>query len=185
MDSGRRVGAEDCTSPPLTEPDLRASHTALWIDMSERPDKLPGRLYVVVEFVPSGGERYQLPGEPGWRVGARQSRVPPIQSGASAASGIRRPVGRLTAGAAGLQVPVEETGSFPLADDDRPETAADMGIDDLQCPDGFRGTQAEVRPPSVQVAAEVLHAGGERTSPIGRRPLPHRGSQPPFRLRRQ
>jgi hypothetical protein len=28
-------------------------------------------LYVGVEFVPSGGERHQLPGEPGRRVGAR------------------------------------------------------------------------------------------------------------------
>jgi hypothetical protein len=36
-------------------------------------------------------------------------------------------------------VPKKETGSFPLADDDRLETAADMGIDGLQCPDGFRG----------------------------------------------
>src|ERR1700726_5208953 len=30
-----RVGAEDCSSAPLTEPDLRASHTALWIDLSK------------------------------------------------------------------------------------------------------------------------------------------------------
>jgi hypothetical protein len=29
----------------------------------------------LVEFVPSRGERYQLPGEPGRRVGACQSRV--------------------------------------------------------------------------------------------------------------
>jgi hypothetical protein len=37
----RRVGAEDCSSAPLTEPDLRASHTALWIDISEWQHKLP------------------------------------------------------------------------------------------------------------------------------------------------
>jgi hypothetical protein len=36
-----RVGAEDCSSAPLTEPDMRASHPALWIGLSEWQDKLP------------------------------------------------------------------------------------------------------------------------------------------------
>lgn len=31
----RRVGAKDYSSAPLTEPDVRASHPALWIDISE------------------------------------------------------------------------------------------------------------------------------------------------------
>jgi hypothetical protein len=39
--------------------------------------------------------------------------------------------------AAGAQVPEQETRSFPLADDDRPETAADVGIDCPQCLGGF------------------------------------------------
>src|SRR5580704_2645044 len=39
--------------------------------------------------------------------------------------------------------------------------------------------------PSVQISAEFLHAGGERLSPIRGRHLPHRGSQPPLRFRRQ
>ena len=30
-----RVGAKDYSSAPLTEPDVRASHPALWIDISE------------------------------------------------------------------------------------------------------------------------------------------------------
>jgi len=47
-----------------------------------------------VEFVPSGGERHQFACEPGHRVGARQSRV--VRAEPSAASGVRRPVGRLT-----------------------------------------------------------------------------------------
>jgi hypothetical protein len=47
----------------------------------------------------------------------------------SASTGERRPGGRLDAGAAGAQVPKQETRSFPVADDDRPKTAADVGID--------------------------------------------------------
>ncbi len=35
-----RVGAEDCSSAPLTEPDVRASHPALWIVVSERKSEL-------------------------------------------------------------------------------------------------------------------------------------------------
>ena len=37
---GCRVGAEDCSSAPLTEPDVRASHPALWIVVSERKSEL-------------------------------------------------------------------------------------------------------------------------------------------------
>src|SRR5271168_3832512 len=33
-DSQGRVGAKDYSSAPLTEPDVRASHPALWIDIS-------------------------------------------------------------------------------------------------------------------------------------------------------
>ena len=39
--SGRgRVGAKDCSLAPLTEPDMRATHPALWIDMSELQHQL-------------------------------------------------------------------------------------------------------------------------------------------------
>ena len=36
----RRVGAKDCSLAPLTEPDMRATHPALWIDMSELQHQL-------------------------------------------------------------------------------------------------------------------------------------------------
>ena len=81
---------------------------------------------------PRGGERYQLLGEPGRQVGARA-----VRAKQSAAPRERSPGGRLDAGAAGAQVPEQETRSFPLADDDRPETAADVGIDCPQCLGGF------------------------------------------------
>jgi hypothetical protein len=39
--SGRgRVGAKDFSLAPLTEPDMRATHPALWIDMSELQHQL-------------------------------------------------------------------------------------------------------------------------------------------------
>ena len=85
---------------------------------------------------PSPGWRaVQLPEEPSRQVGARQSRV--VRAKPSASTGERSPGGRLDAGAAGAQVPEQETRSFPLADDDRPETAADVGIDCPQCLGGF------------------------------------------------
>jgi hypothetical protein len=62
-----------------------------------------------------GGERYQLAGEPGRQVGARQSRV--VRAKQSASTGERSPGGHLDAGAAGAQVPKQEARSFPLNDD--------------------------------------------------------------------
>src|ERR1700752_3888003 len=35
-----RVGAKDCSFAPLKEPDVRASHPALWIDISEAQREL-------------------------------------------------------------------------------------------------------------------------------------------------
>jgi len=39
-----RVGTAGCPAAPLTEPDLRASHPALWIDISPCQAKLAGNL---------------------------------------------------------------------------------------------------------------------------------------------
>src|ERR1700752_1360702 len=41
MPGTRRVGAEDYSPAPLTEPDVRASHPALWIGLSEWQQQLP------------------------------------------------------------------------------------------------------------------------------------------------
>jgi hypothetical protein len=49
-----------------------ASHTALWIDMSEPQNQLPRGQYVVVEF-PSSGERHKFAGEPGHRFAQNRS----------------------------------------------------------------------------------------------------------------
>ncbi len=50
VDDGR-VGTKDCSFAPLTEPDMRASHPALWIDISELQHEL-GRNLRWVETVP-------------------------------------------------------------------------------------------------------------------------------------
>jgi hypothetical protein len=51
-----RVGTKDCSFAPLTEPDMRASHPALWIDMSELQHEL-GRDLRWVKTVPHRFER--------------------------------------------------------------------------------------------------------------------------------
>src|ERR1019366_4643233 len=53
---GGRVGAKDCSFAPLTEPDMRASHPALWIDMSELQHEL-GRDLRRVKIAPHRFER--------------------------------------------------------------------------------------------------------------------------------
>src|SRR5271165_6195170 len=40
VDNAGRVGTKDCSFAPLTEPDMRASHPALWIDISELQHEL-------------------------------------------------------------------------------------------------------------------------------------------------
>ena len=66
--------------------------------LSEKPDASAAEAAIIRR-----AERYQLPGEPGRRVGARQSRV--VRAKPSASAGERSPGGRLDAGAAGAQVP--------------------------------------------------------------------------------
>src|SRR5271163_1534567 len=65
-----RVGAKDYSSAPLTEPDVRASHPALWIDISEVQRELNRNLRRV-KVVPQGFERGHPSGEPCRRIGSR------------------------------------------------------------------------------------------------------------------
>jgi Protein of unknown function (DUF3551) len=105
-----------CFANPYYRPSLQASDEA--VNAPRRP----------------GGERNQLPGEPSRRVGTLQSRM--VQAKQSTSTGERSLGGRLDAGAAGVQVPQQETRSFSLTDviaagvarvvsaiGDRPETA--------------------------------------------------------------
>src|SRR5271168_275359 len=62
MPGTRRVGAKDYSSAPLTEPDVRASHPALWIDISEVQRELNRNLRRV-KVVPQDFERGHPSGE--------------------------------------------------------------------------------------------------------------------------
>src|SRR5271157_5933454 len=92
----------------------------------------------------------------------------PDGSEPSAATGERSPGGSFGADAFGLQVPIQETGSLSLVDDNRPEAATDVSVDRPKSAGGFRCTDPEVRHPSTQIAAEFIHTGGERTPPVWR-----------------
>ena len=70
----RRVGTMDCSIAPLTEPDMRTTHPALWIGPSKCQLKL-GRYLRGVKFLPSGLQRYQSSCEPGNRIGPRHART--------------------------------------------------------------------------------------------------------------
>src|SRR5271169_2854867 len=70
MPGTRRVGAKDYSSAPLTEPDVRATHPALWIDISEVQRELNRNLRRV-KVVPQGFERGHPSGEPCRRIGSR------------------------------------------------------------------------------------------------------------------
>ena len=69
-----RVGTMDCSIAPLTEPDMRTTHPALWIGPSKCQLKL-GRYLRGVKFHPSGFQRYQSSCEPGNRIGPRHART--------------------------------------------------------------------------------------------------------------
>src|SRR5208337_1416909 len=64
---GGRVGTKDCSFAPLTEPDMRASHPALWIDISELQHEL-GRNQRWVETFPHRFERGHPSVEPCRRI---------------------------------------------------------------------------------------------------------------------
>ena len=71
-----RVGTMDCSIAPLTEPDMRTTHPALWIGPSKCQLKLGvGRYLRGVKFLPSGFQRDQSSCEPGNRIGPRHART--------------------------------------------------------------------------------------------------------------
>ena len=69
-----RVGTGDYSPVPLTEPYVRVTHTAPWIDISEFQRELVRDLRRV-EVVPQGFERGQPAGEPARWVGSRHCRA--------------------------------------------------------------------------------------------------------------
>src|ERR1700731_2618562 len=77
---------------------------------------------------------------------------------------------------------VEEGRTLLLSYDDRPDAAADMGVENAQSLDRFRCTKPKVRYPTRQVSADAVHAGRNRSPPVRSPPPPPFRPQPPLRL---
>ena len=112
---GRRVGTMDCSIAPLTEPDMRTTHPALWIGPSKCQLKL-GRYLRGVKFHPSGFQRYQSSCEPGNRIGPRHARTVGLVPNTPAA--IRGTGGSPAARPHCQKMPEKEAGSLLLTHDD-------------------------------------------------------------------
>ena len=150
----RRVGTMDCSIAPLTEPDMRTTHPALWIGPSKCQLKL-GRYLRGVKFLPSGLQRYQSSCEPGNRIGPRHARTVGLVPDTPAA--IRGAGGSPAARPHCQKMPEKEAGSLLLTHDDRSQPTADMGVEYTQSLDTLFRAKPEVRHPPVEVAAETRH----------------------------
>src|SRR5271165_696737 len=100
-------------------------------------------------------------------------KPPRDAEGLSSLAAIRTASGSLCADAFGFQVSEEEARTLLLSDDDRPDAAADMGVENAQSLDRLRRAEPEMRYPSRQVSADAFPAGCDGSSPIRRRHFPH------------
>ena len=150
----RRVGTMDCSIAPLTEPDMRTTHPALWIGPSKCQLKL-GRYLRGVKFHPSGFQRYQSSCEPGNRIGPRHARTVGLVPNTPAA--IRGTGGSPAARPHCQKMPEKEAGSLLLTHDDSSQPTADMSVEYTQSLDTLFRAEPEVRHPPVEVAAETRH----------------------------
>ena len=139
----------DCSIAPLTEPDMRTTHPALWIGPSKCQLKL-GRYLRGVKFLPSGLQRYQSSCEPGNRIGPRHARTVGLVPDTPAA--IRGAGGSPAARPHCQKMPEKEAGSLLLTHDDRSQPTADMGVEYTQSLDTLFRAKPEVRHPPVEVA---------------------------------
>ena len=149
-----RVGTMDCSIAPLTEPDMRTTHPALWIGSSKCQLKL-GRYLRGVKFHPSGFQRYQSSCEPGNRIGPRHARTVGLVPNTPAA--IRGTGGSPAARPHCQKMPEKEAGSLLLTHDDSSQPTADMSVEYTQSLDTLFRAEPEVRHPPVEVAAETRH----------------------------
>ena len=149
-----RVGTMDCSIAPLTEPDMRTTHPALWIGPSKCQLKL-GRYLRGVKFHPSGFQRYQSSCEPGNRIGPRHARTVGLVPNTPAA--IRGTGGSPAARPHCQKMPEKEAGSLLLTHDDSSQPTADMSVEYTQSLDTLFRAEPEVRHPPVEVAAETRH----------------------------
>ena len=154
LTGGGRIGTMDCSIAPLTEPDMRTTHPALWIGPSKCQLKL-GRYLRGVKFHPSGFQRYQSSCEPGNRIGPRHARTVGLVPNTPAA--IRGTGGSPAARPHCQKMPEKEAGSLLLTHDDSSQPTADMSVEYTQSLDTLFRAEPEVRHPPVEVAAETRH----------------------------
>ena len=149
-----RVGTMDCSIAPLTEPDMRTTHPALWIGPSKCQLKL-GRYLRGVKFLPSGFQRDQSSCEPGNRIGPRHARTVGLVPDTPAA--VRGAGGSPAARPHCQEMSEKEAGSLLLTHDDRSQPTADMSVEYTQSLDTLFRAKPEVSHPPVEVAAETRH----------------------------
>ena len=93
--------------------------------------------------------------------------------------------GRLRrAGASFHQMPVQETGTFFLADHDGPQPAARMRVIPPEFVRSCFGTNSEICDPSLEIFVQSLHASPQRFSPASSSQLQNPGGELRLRLGR-
>ena len=147
----------DCSIAPLTEPDMRTTHPALWIGPSKCQLKL-GRYLRGVKFHPSGFQRYQSSCEPGNRIGPRHARTVGLVPNTPAA--IRGTGGSPAARPHCQKMPEKEAGSLLLTHDDSSQPTADMSVEYTQSLDTLFRAEPEVRSSRHD---GLLHRASHRT----------------------
>src|SRR3954453_21446498 len=121
-----RVGAADYSTAPLTEPDMRTRIRLLGL-ISDCQHKLVGDPWGG-QLVPARLERDHPIAKPCGRVGFRHAR--PVRFHPTPLAAVRSPGGRILTDLAGQQMSEQEAWPLLLAYDDRPDPAANVGVDD-------------------------------------------------------
>jgi len=148
--------AEIGPAAPLAEPDLRASHPALWIDLSPHQTELARDLLWRIGRAPAVIQRAKLTPEPIVRVCFRHS--PPVAARPNTLPIVGNSRSFAAAGTSPHQVPVQETRSFLLADHDSPQPAACVRVVPSKFVRSCLGTNPEKGDPTLEILAQSLHA---------------------------
>src|SRR3954462_9673451 len=175
-----RVGTAGCPAAPLTEPDLRASHPALWIDVSPCQAKLTGNLRKRVDHAPPVIQRTDLAVKPSVWICLGHS--PPVAARPSALPVIGDPGGLPGAGSSPHQVPVQKARPLLLADHDSPQPTACVRVIPSDFVRPCFSTNPEIRDPTLEIFVQSFHAGPQRTPPASWSQLQNPGIELHLRL---
>ena len=151
-----RVGTAGCPAAPLTEPDLRASHPALWIDVSPCQAKLTGNLRKRVDHAPPVIQRTDLAVKPRVWICLRHS--PPVAARPSALPVIGDSGGLPGAGTSPHQVAVQKARPLLLADHDSPQPTACVRVIPSEFVRPCFSTNPEICDPTLKIFIQSFHA---------------------------